>query len=36
VIMVTHDRKSAESVSHRVMEFLDGRIVRESRTGRKP
>lgn len=35
VIMITHDKVSAQSVSHRILEFLDGRVIRETRTRRR-
>jgi putative ABC transport system ATP-binding protein len=35
VIMVTHDKASAKSVSHRILEFLDGMVIRETRIRRR-
>ncbi len=35
IIMITHDKASAKSVSHRILEFLDGKVVRETLTGRR-
>ena len=36
VVMVTHDKASARRVARRTVEFLDGRIVRETGRGEKP
>ena len=33
VLMVTHDESSAAAVSHRIVHFLDGRIVDEKTFG---
>jgi ABC-type polar amino acid transport system ATPase subunit len=33
--MVTHDESSARAVSHRILFFLDGRIV-DQKTPRRP
>jgi putative ABC transport system ATP-binding protein len=35
VVMVTHDKASARRVARRTVEFLDGRIVRETGKGRR-
>ena len=31
ILMVTHDEKGAEKIAHRILEILDGRIIRESK-----
>ena len=35
VLMVTHEQEIAKSVSHKVIHFLDGKIVRQNEQGAK-